>query len=211
MSKADRARKRQTKRFAKPSVPRVIGANDNIEVANDNSVRVGIDDRDNRALCVAKARAAQQATDDARDHYQRLLATGVDAHITGTKVIGKRIGGLEWLLRKQRIDLNQYRAGEQYGDDFAKAEEPTLRSCLNDRVGGEPEPMQDMKRKAGERLAAARGALMQHEGLIAIMDAVCGYGARVRALANGEDTESARKEAQLVIALDFLCRHYGII
>jgi len=37
MSKADRARKRQTKRFAKPSVPRVIGANDNIEVANDNA------------------------------------------------------------------------------------------------------------------------------------------------------------------------------
>lgn len=37
MSKADRARKRQTKRFAKPSMPRVIGANDNIEVANDNA------------------------------------------------------------------------------------------------------------------------------------------------------------------------------
>lgn len=37
MSKADRARKRQTKRFAKPSVPRVIGANDNIEVVNDNA------------------------------------------------------------------------------------------------------------------------------------------------------------------------------
>lgn len=37
MSKADRARKRQTKRFAKPSMPRVIGANDNMEIANDNA------------------------------------------------------------------------------------------------------------------------------------------------------------------------------
>lgn len=36
MSKADRARKRQTKRTM-PSLPRVIGANDNIEVANDNA------------------------------------------------------------------------------------------------------------------------------------------------------------------------------
>ena len=35
MSKADRARKRQTKRTM-PSLPRVIGANDNIEFANDN-------------------------------------------------------------------------------------------------------------------------------------------------------------------------------
>lgn len=38
MSKSDRAKKRQQKRarFAKPSLPRVIGANDNIATANDN-------------------------------------------------------------------------------------------------------------------------------------------------------------------------------
>jgi len=37
MSKADRAKKRQQrKRYAKPSMPRMIGANDNIEAANDN-------------------------------------------------------------------------------------------------------------------------------------------------------------------------------
>ncbi len=36
MSKADRARKRQTKRTM-PSLPRVIGTNDNIESANDNA------------------------------------------------------------------------------------------------------------------------------------------------------------------------------
>jgi len=38
MSKTDRAKKRQQKRarYAKPSLPRVIGANDNIATANDN-------------------------------------------------------------------------------------------------------------------------------------------------------------------------------
>lgn len=40
MSKADRRKKRQ--RYAKPSLPRVIGANDNIAVANDNMAPVTI-------------------------------------------------------------------------------------------------------------------------------------------------------------------------
>ena len=40
MSKADRRKKRQ--RYAKPSAPRVIGANDNIAVANDNMAPVTI-------------------------------------------------------------------------------------------------------------------------------------------------------------------------
>lgn len=40
MSKADRRKKRQ--RYAKPSLPRIIGANDNIAVANDNMAPVTI-------------------------------------------------------------------------------------------------------------------------------------------------------------------------
>lgn len=44
MSKTDRAKKRQQKRarYAKPSAPRVIGANDNIATANDNAPPVTI-------------------------------------------------------------------------------------------------------------------------------------------------------------------------
>lgn len=199
-----RIRKRRQHR---PSAPRQIGANDN-EVTGAR----GIDDRDRHALSVAKARAAREATHQAQADYERLVATGVEAHISGAMVSGKRVGGLEWLFRKERIALNQYRAGIQYGEDFAKAEEPTLRSCLNDRVGGEPEPMQETKQAAAERLMAARsGPLMNHEGLIGLMDAVCGHGARLRALVNGDDAEAAKREAQLALGLDFLARHYGMV
>ena len=210
MSKSDRQKKRALRKRQGPSAPRVIGANDN--AVNDNMIRPAIDDRDKRALAVAKERAAREETDQARAHYERLIATGVDARIVGNQVVGKRVGGLEWLFRKDRISLVQYRAGLQYGEDFAKAEEPSFRSCLNDRVGGEPEPMQETKRAARERLDLARGVgLGAHQGLIDLVDAVCGHGARLRVLTNGDDAEAAKKEAQLSVALDFLARHYGMV
>ena len=202
-SKAERRRKRQNRQG--PSAPRVIGANDNV-------ISPSIDDRDVLAKRVARARQAEER-EDAISEESRLSGQGVDVVLAGGKIVrAKRVGGLEWLLRKERINLVQYRAGEQYGDDFAKAEEPSFRSCLNDRVGGEPEPMQETKRAAAKRLAVARSeALGDHEGLISLLDAVCGHGARVRALVNGDDAEAGRKEAQLALGLDFLARHYGMV
>lgn len=58
MSKADRRKKRQ--RYAKPSLPRVIGANDNIAVANDNMAPVtirGVTLTDNQAIRFVDAEA----------------------------------------------------------------------------------------------------------------------------------------------------------
>jgi hypothetical protein len=208
-----RNRRRRSSRSS-PSAPRVIGANDNIETANDNRIRVGIDDRDRKALGVAKARAAAQAMEDAKAEARRLIATGVDkedVRIVGPMVSAKRVGGLEWLLRKNRITLNQHRAGEHYGDDFARSEEPRYRSCLNDRIGGEPQAMQESKRAATARLAQARSrALQDHDGLVGLMDDVCGRGIRVRDIAKGDDGEAARIEGQLKLGLDFLADHYGI-
>jgi len=198
-SKAERRRKRQTRQG--PSAPRVIGANDNIATANDNQLR-----------SEAKRQAAAAATADAKAQYERLIATGVDARLAGSLVVAKRVGGLEWLLRKERITLVQHRAGEHYGDDFAKSEEPAYRSCLNDRVGGEPEPMQETKRAASERLLGARRwALQGHAGLIGLMDDVCGRGVRVRDIAKGDDGEAVKIEAQVKLGLDFLASHYGIV
>lgn len=197
MTKAQNRRQKKARRqFGKPSLPRAIGANDNVHAANDQA---------------ARERAAEKR--DAKEQAERLSGQGVDVTLAGGRIAAaKRVGGLEWLLRKERIDLTLYRAGEQYGDDFALAEEPHLRSCLNDRVGGEPEPMQESKRAAVERLQAARfWGLGNHAGLIAIMDAVAGYGARVRTLADGNDAETIRKEAQLVIGLGLLAAHYGMV
>lgn len=85
MSKADRARKRQTrKRYAKPSMPRVIGANDNIAVANDNTAPVmirGIRLTDNQALrfITAEAKIGSPDLDQQRDGQRMLRA--LDAEI----------------------------------------------------------------------------------------------------------------------------------
>jgi len=203
-SKAERRRNKRQARQG-PSAPRVIGA-------NDNMIGVSIDDRDAVAKRIVRERRAAEKA-DAEAQVARLTSQGVDVILhPGNIVRAKRVGGLEWLLRKERITLIQHRAGEQYGDDFAKADEPSFRSCLNDRVGGEPEPMQETKRVAGKRLALARSeALGGHEGLISLLDAVCGHGARIRALVNGDDAEATRKEAQLTLGLDFLARHYGMV
>lgn len=197
MTSAKHRRRKQNR----ASAPRVIGANDNTASANDNE-----------ALRVKRASEAAERA-DAASEAARLSGQGVDVALAGGRIVrAKRVGGLEWLLRKERISLLQYRAGEQYGDDFARSEQPAYRSCLNDRVGGEPEPMQETKRAAGLRIARARSeALGDHEGLVSLMDAVCGHGARVRDLVNGDDAEAARKEAQLVLGLDFLTRHYGMV
>lgn len=197
MTKAKNRRQRKASRqYGKPSAPRVIGANDNAASANDNEIR-------------AMERSAQKR--DAKEQAARLAGQGVEVTLAGDRIVAaKRVGGLEWLRRKERITLNQYRAGEQYGDDFAKADEPVIRSCLNDHVGGEPEPMQETKRAASARLQAARlGALNGHEKMIDLLDAVCGRGARVRTLAGGDDAMANRLEAQLLIGLDLLASYYG--
>jgi len=203
MTSAKQRRRKLARRG--PSAPRVIGA-------NDNMIDVAIDDRDIVAKRVKRAREAAERADSASESA-RLSGQGVDVVLAGGKIIrAKRVGGLEWLLRKERITLIQHRAGEHYGDDFARADEPSYRSCLNDRVGGEPESAQETKRAAGKRLALARSeALGNHEALIGLLDAVCGQGARIRTLVNGDDAGAARKEAQLALGLDFLARHYGMV
>ncbi len=89
MSKADRAKKRQQrKRYAKPSTPRVIGANDNIEAANDNTAPVsirGVRLTDSQALrfMAAEAKVASLDLDQQRDGQRmfRALDAEIDARI----------------------------------------------------------------------------------------------------------------------------------
>lgn len=89
MSKADRAKKRQQrKRYAKPSMPRAIGANDNIEFANDNTAPVsirGVRLTDSQALrfMAAEAKVASPDLDQQRDGQRmfRALDAEIDARI----------------------------------------------------------------------------------------------------------------------------------
>lgn len=89
MSKADRAKKRQQrKRYAKPSRPRAIGANDNIEAANDNTAPVsirGVRLTDSQALrfMAAEAKVASPDLDQQRDGQRmfRALDAEIDSRI----------------------------------------------------------------------------------------------------------------------------------
>lgn len=89
MSKADRAKKRQQrKRYAKPSMPRTIGANDNIEAANDNTAPVmirGVRLTDSQAMrfMAAEAKVASPDLDQQRDGQRmfRALDAEIDARI----------------------------------------------------------------------------------------------------------------------------------
>ncbi len=89
MSKADRAKKRQQrKRYAKPTMPRAIGANDNIEAANDNTAPVsirGVRLTDSQALrfMAAEAKVASPDLDQQRDGQRmfRALDAEIDARI----------------------------------------------------------------------------------------------------------------------------------
>ncbi len=86
MSKADRRKKRQ--RYAKPSAPRMVGANDNIPFANDNTAPVmirGVRLSDSQALrfMAAEAKVASPDLDQQRDGQRmfRALDSEIDASI----------------------------------------------------------------------------------------------------------------------------------
>lgn len=88
MSKLSRHRARARKgRFAKPSLPRVIGANDNIAAANDNTAPVSIRGMrltDSQALrfMAAEAKVASPDLDQQRDGQRMFRA--LDAEIDAT-------------------------------------------------------------------------------------------------------------------------------
>lgn len=86
MSKSDRAKKRQQKRirYAKPSAPRAIGANDNIAVANDNAAPVtirGVQLTDGQALRIANAEAKLASTDLATRRWGHHMLETLDREI----------------------------------------------------------------------------------------------------------------------------------
>ena len=75
MSKADRRKKRQ--RFARPSAPRAIGANDNIAVANDNMAPVTI-----RGVTLTEGQAWRFA-----DAEKKLASPDLDTRRVGHRML----------------------------------------------------------------------------------------------------------------------------
>ncbi len=111
MSKADRARKRQTKRFAKPSLPRAIGANDNIEIANDNAPPVmlnGVRLTDGQAyrFMVADQKVNSRDLDLQRDGQRMMRALEQELEIRQTeKSVKEGLHELKGLEALRGLDM----------------------------------------------------------------------------------------------------------
>lgn len=135
-------------------------------------------------------------------------------HARGDAPVARRKAGLDWLHAKERISDVQMAAGTRYGDDYRMAEDIAL------RVGAGGESVQgggqrrdhlvDRRLNAQDRLKDARGALT-HPKMVDLCDLVAGEGKRVRDISNSYTEQSYRNEAVLIIALDLLALHYGMI
>lgn len=116
MSKHSKAKARTRKRYAKPSTPRVIGANDNIAVANDNSAPVmirGVMLTDSQAIrfMAAEAKIASADRDIQRAGHRMLeaLSREIDQKLMEEAVAGAldELRGLE-ALRGMEIGVSTH-------------------------------------------------------------------------------------------------------
>jgi hypothetical protein len=126
----------------------------------------------------------------------------------------RRLTGLEWLHRKERISDDQLAAGERYGATYRRAKgDIAIRSILNrDVTGSDGCTIAAMLANAEasvyakEKLAMYRGQLANQAALIDACDAVCGNEQTPReASENGRGAEAI--EALLMVALDLLIQH----
>lgn len=125
----------------------------------------------------------------------------------------RRKSGLDWLLAKGRLEPEQMNAGLQYGDDWRTANDVSVKSCLMDiRGGGDETTPQQIRLSASRRLERARDdALCGHKAMIGLCDRVAGDGQRLRDIASGDDEKAQKFEAVLLVALDLLAVHYGMV
>lgn len=125
----------------------------------------------------------------------------------------RRLGGLEWLNNKGRLTGQQYSAGVRYGDDWRSAYDVRVRSCLNDDVsGGDPTTVQEARTAAQARVAAADSkGLAGHQEMKVLCKLILVEGMTIRAVSAANDAETIRKETVMIIALELLAKHYGMI
>lgn len=162
---------------------------------------------------LAKAKAEAEA----KDHDAMLAANGIDTARSASGV-GQR-HGLLWLIHKGRITGDRRTAGLRWSDDYSLVRTDGLRSCLNDNAPGSPtdaqaERQQEKLSSAAARLARARFHIAASTGstrLADLLDAVCGRGETLRALAKDDKVKAAMLEVELSIALDMAGVSYDIV
>lgn len=123
--------------------------------------------------------------------------------------------GLAWLVAKGKLNAAQRMAGERYRGLYATIHGGGMRSCIGDTTGssaifgGEDVPplMHAQAREALEH--SRRKALASDNTLIWLCDEVAGKGTTLRDLAADDQKRSIAFEAEFLVALRFLAKHYG--
>ena len=186
-----------------------------------------------KAALKAKADAAKKLADEIQAEHKARAdeeARGVRAHIRAvasreapaevvevdggpTRLLAR--DGLAWLVAKGRLNAAQRMAGERYRGLYATIHGGGLRSCIGDTTGssaifgGEDIPplMHAQAREALEH--SRRRALASDNTLIWLCDEVAGKGTTLRDLAADDQKRAIAFEAELLVALRFLAKHYG--
>lgn len=119
--------------------------------------------------------------------------------------------GLEWLARKRRITVAQYREGLRFRAGFLAAPEVGLRSCLDVQEGGSGgrgqgtlAPVEAMTAARAEMLVICYEVLRGQDDMLTVMRGVCGLSRTVRALADGDRRRADQLEVALRLALDLV-------
>lgn len=169
-------------------------------------------------LAEHRGAASQQARlDRIWNHNAALEAAKLAAgrgeviEVSRTGGAARRINGIDWLLSKGRLDSYQHQAAERYATDYTVAKTVPLPSGMREATGGTGDAAQVRRAAAAGRLASARKVgLKGHRGMIDIIDTVAGEGKRVRQISSDE-AQAQKNEAVLIVALDLLVEHYGIL
>ena len=116
--------------------------------------------------------------------------------------------GLAWLVAKGKLNAAQRMAGERYRGHYELIHSGGLRSCIADTIGG-GDPSAAIAAARRHLDEARRKGLVSDNTLIWLADEVAGKGTTLRELAAGDQKRSEALEAELLVALRFLARHYG--
>lgn len=116
--------------------------------------------------------------------------------------------GLAWLVAKGKLNAAQRTAGERYRGHYELIHSGGLRSCIADTIGG-GDPSAAIAAARRHLDEARRKGLVSDNTLIWLADEVAGKGTTLRELAAGDQKRSEALEAELLVALRFLARHYG--
>lgn len=171
-----------------------------------------IDDALEARRLEAEGEEARRAGEEQDDLLQ---AQGIETARTASGAGARH--GLLWLIQKGRLTPMRKVAGQRWSDDYSLVRTDGVRSCLNDNVrgaGAAAMRLEEKKAAAQQRLSSARfriRLMTGSDGLADLLDAVCGRGISLRALAGGDKVKAAQKEAELGIALDMAAVSYELI